>query len=314
MNNKTFLPIICGPTAVGKTELALKLAEVFGMEIVSADSRQVYRLMDIGTAKPTRAEQARVRHHLVDVVWPDEDFNAARFAERAHAAIADLAGRGSMPLLVGGTGLYIRALTEGLLRAPAADPAVRGRLQRAAADQGSAALHNRLHEVDPVAARRLHPNDLVRVIRALEVYEQTGRPLSDYQNDHRFSDRPYRTLKIGLSIDRAELYRRIDARAEQMFNAGLLQEVEAILAAGYAGSLKTLQTIGYRQAMMLLEGQLSPAEALSDLQQATRRYAKQQLTWLQQDKSIKWFASSVHFDTIAEFIENFYENKRSGYA
>jgi tRNA dimethylallyltransferase len=306
MSDKPFLPIICGPTAVGKTDLALKLAEYFGMEIISADSRQVYRLMDIGTAKPTQLEQQRVRHHLLDVVWPDEDFNAARFTELANVAVYEILERKKLPLLVGGTGLYIRALTEGLLRAPGADPAVRRRLKQWAAEVGHEALHGRLREVDPDAAERLHPKDLVRVIRALEVYEQTGRPLSDYQREHQFGDRPYRTLKIGLSADRDVLYRRIDLRAERMFEAGLLEEVESLLVAGYSETLKSLQTIGYRQALQVLRGELSRSDATSDLQRTTRRYAKQQLTWLRRDKTIKWVDSSADFDTIREFIENFY--------
>ena len=308
MKNKPLLPIICGPTAVGKTALALSLAEFFPMEIVSADSRQVYRLMDIGTAKPTGIERRQVRHHLLDVVWPDEDFNAAQFAGLASSAVSEIRERGSLPLLVGGTGLYIRALTEGLLRAPGADPAIRRRLKQTAAEEGPGRLHRKLADVDPAAAARLHPNDLVRVIRALEVYEQTGRPLSDFQQAHGFGDQPFRTLKIGLTADRDILYQRIDARAVQMFEDGLLQGVETILKAGYPETLQSLQKIGYRQALQVLQGKLPLPDALSDLQRATRRYAKQQLTWLRQDKSINWVDSSVDFDTIRKFIENFFMN------
>ena len=308
MKNKPLLPIICGPTAVGKTSLALSLADVFNMEIVSADSRQVYRLMDIGTAKPTSAERQRVRHHLVDIVWPDEDFNASQFAVLASTAIGEILESNRLPLLVGGTGLYIRALTEGLLRAPGADPAIRRRLKQTAADEGHDVLHQKLAEVDPTAAERLHPNDLVRVIRALEVYEQTGRPLSDFQQAHGFGDQPFRTLKIGLAADREILYQRIDARSVRMFEEGLLHEVESILKAGYRETLKSLQTIGYRQALLVLQGKLSLPDALNDLQRATRRYAKQQLTWLRQDKSINWVDSSADFDTIRKFFDDFYMN------
>lgn len=305
---KPFLPIICGPTASGKTELALKLAEQFPVEIVSADSRQVYRMMDIGTAKPSRAEQNMVRHHLIDIVWPDENINAALFADLARNAIEDIGKRQCLPLLVGGTGLYIRALTEGLLHAPGADPVVRKRLSLWADQCGNEVLHQHLSAVDPITAARLHPNDRVRIIRALEVYEQTGRPLSELQERHRFADRPYRLLKVGLTCLREDLDRRIEVRAGKMFEAGLLDETEQLLKAGYGDNLKSLRTIGYRQAVQVLRGHSSYDEALLDLQRSTRRYARQQLTWLRQDNTIKWVDSSVDFDTIRKLIEDFYAN------
>lgn len=300
------LPIICGPTAVGKTDLAIRLSEFFPFEVVSADSRQVYRLMDIGTAKPSAAEQSQLKHHLIDVVWPDEEYNASLFAEQARQAIRTIINRGRRPLLVGGTGLYIRALTEGLIQAPGADPEVRSRLNRWAEEAGSVPLHQRLQEVDPQAAGRLHPNDRVRIVRALEVYEQTGRPLSEFQAEHQFADRPYHTLKVGLVAERDLLYRRIDERAELMFASGLLEETEQLLSAGYDPELKSLRTIGYRQAIQFLVGKCSREDALEDLQRATRRYARQQITWLKQDKSIKWVDSCADFDKIQKFIADFY--------
>ena len=300
------LPIICGPTAVGKTDLAIRLAEYFPFEVVSADSRQVYRLMNIGTAKPSVAEQSLVKHHLIDVVWPNEEYNASLFADQAQQAIQEIGTRGHMPLLVGGTGLYIRALTEGLIQAPGADPEVRSRLNLWADEAGSELLHQRLQGVDPRAAERLHQNDRVRIIRALEVFEQTGRPLSEFQAEHQFSDRPYRTLKLGLMLERDLLYQRIDSRAEQMFATGLLEETESLLKAGYDPELKSLRTIGYRQAIQLLNGDCSREEALEDLQRTTRRYARQQITWLKQDKSIKWVDSFADFDKIQKFIADFY--------
>lgn len=300
------LIVICGPTAVGKTRLALELAERLGAEIVSADSRQVYRLMDIGTAKPTAGEQQRARHHLIDVVWPDEDFNAADFAAEAGHAIEDIRRRGKLPMLVGGTGLYIRALTEGLLEAPGSDAGLRDRLHACAENEGSAALHARLAHVDPEAAKRLHPNDLVRIVRALEVFELSGRPLTAFQQEHGFSRQPYRTLKIGLELDRKVLYRRIDQRAEAMITEGLIDEAQALLAAGYSPGLKALRTIGYRQAFALLRGELSRIEAVADLQRATRRYAKQQLTWFRRDTEIFWVDSSEDFVTIHKLIEKFH--------
>lgn len=299
--------MICGPTAVGKTAVAIRLAEQFAGEIVSADSRQIYRLMDIGTAKPTAAEQARVRHHLIDLVWPDETFSAARFAEQAGQTIDRILERGRHPLLVGGTGLYIRALTEGLLDAPAADPQLRAELRAIAEREGSAELHRRLAEVDPTAAARLHPNDLVRIERALEVQALTGRPLSQLQQEHAFGQRRYRTLKIGLDCDRQALFERIDRRAVQMFADGLLDEARQLLTAGYAPASTALRTIGYRQAVAVLRAEMSEADALLDLQRATRRYARQQLTWFRRDSSIIWLDSSTDFVKIQKLIENFYD-------
>jgi len=300
------LTIICGPTAVGKTELTLALAERFDGEIISADSRQVYRLMDIGTAKPTKDDQQQVRHHLIDVVWPNEAFNAARFIALAEAAMQSIRQRNKRPFLAGGTGLYIKALTEGLLDAPGADPELRKRLHDRAEQEGSQALHTELAKVDPQSAARLHANDLVRIVRALEVFRQSGRPLSALQDEHGFNSGHYRTLKIGLTCARETLYERIDRRAEAMFRQGLIEEAEQILQAGYDPDLKIFKTIGYRQAFALLRGEISRAEALDDLKRSTRRYAKQQITWFRKDKSIIWLESSSDFVTIQKLIEDFH--------
>ena len=300
------LTVICGPTAVGKTELALALAESFDGEIISADSRQVYRLMDIGTAKPTLDELQRVRHHLINVVWPNQEFHAARFIELAEAAMLDIRHRNKQPFLVGGTGLYIRALTEGLLNAPGADPALRKELHDRAEHEGSEVLHAELAGIDPDSAARLHPNDLIRIVRALEVFHLSGRPLSELQNEHGFNTEHYRTLKIGLTCDREILYDRIDRRSEAMFQEGLLEEAEQILQAGYDAGLKIFRTIGYRQAFALLRGEITRDEAVEDLKRCTRRYAKQQVTWFRKDKSIIWLESSSDFVTIQKLIENFH--------
>lgn len=308
LNNtdKTRLVVICGPTAVGKTALALDLAEKFNGEIVSADSRQIYCRMDIGTAKPTAEEQNRVRHHLIDVVNPDQEFHAARYVEFAEAAINDIVSRGKRVFLAGGTGLYIKALTEGLLEAPGADSVLRKELHERAEREGSAALHAELVQVDPVSAERLHPNDLIRIVRALEVYSQGGKPLSSLQDEHGFRGEQFKTLKLGLDCERELLYERIDKRSEQMFETGLLEEAQGLLDAGYDPDLKILRTIGYRQAFAFLRNEMSREEALEDLQRATRRYAKQQLTWFRKDKSIIWLESSDDFDTIQKLIEDFY--------
>lgn len=306
IDERPALPVICGPTAVGKTALALRLAEEFDGEIISADSRQVFRLMDIGTAKPTAEEQQAVRHHLIDVAWPDQEFNAAHFLTYAEPVINDIMQRDKRPLLVGGTGLYIKALTEGLLQAPSADQAFRDHLHARAEQEGRPALHAELARVDPDSAARLHANDLIRIVRALEVYEQSGRPLSALQDHHGFRCQPYRTIKICLNLDRHLLYQRINRRAVLMFEQGLLEEAESLLKAGYDPALKSLRTIGYRQAFALLRGEMSYAEALDSLQQSTRRYAKQQLTWFRKDKSMIWLESSGDFVTIRKLIHGFY--------
>ena len=305
-SDKTRLVVVCGPTAVGKTALALELAEKFNGEIVSADSRQIYRDMDIGTAKPTIAEQERVRHHLIDVVSPAEEFHAARYIELAEAAINDIISRGKKVFLVGGTGLYIKALTEGLLDAPGADSELRKSLHERAEREGSSILHAELEQVDPDSAQRLHPNDLIRIVRALEVYSQCGKPLSVLQEEHGFREEQFITLKLGLDCERELLYERIEKRSEQMFELGLLEEAQRLLDAGYDPDLKILRTIGYRQAFAFLRGVMSREEALEDLKRATRRYAKQQLTWFRKDKSIIWLESSDDFDTIQQLIEDFY--------
>ena len=306
IDKRPVLPVICGPTAVGKTALALQLAEAFDGEIISADSRQVFRLMDIGTAKPTLEEQQRAKHHLIDVAWPDEEFHAAHFLAHAEPLVKDILQRNKRPFLVGGTGLYIKAFTEGLLDAPSADQAFRDHLQGRAEKEGRSVLHAELAKVDPESAARLHPNDLIRIVRALEVYEQSGKPLSSLQDDHGFKGQPYRTIKICLHMDRDALYQRINQRAKVMFEEGLLEEAESLLKAGYDPALKTLRTIGYRQAFALLSGAMTYEQALESLQQATRRYAKQQLTWFRKDKSMIWLESSADFVTIRKMIDEFY--------
>lgn len=304
MGKTPFLPIILGPTAVGKTALSLELAESIDAEIVSADSRQIYRLMDIGTAKPSPKERQLVPHHLIDIVWPDEKFNVSYYVHLAEQAIHDIHSRGKQPLLVGGTGLYIRALTEGLLNAPGADPVLRQHLHEKAQKEGNESLHAELSKVDSQMAGRLHPNDLVRIVRALEVYYSSGLRLSELQNAHGFRQNPYRTLKIGLFCDRTSLYEKIEKRSEKMFEQGLIEEAKAILDAGYDPKLKILQTIGYRQAFAVLNGKLKLDEALDDLKRSTRRYAKQQLTWFRNDKRIIWLESSCDFAKILKLVEN----------
>lgn len=300
------LVVICGPTASGKTALALELAQKFPMEIISADSRQVYRGMDVGTAKATRAERAAVPHHLIDVVDPDEEFTAGRFVTLSQEAVSSIGRRGHHPLLVGGTGLYIKTLTAGLLEAPPADEALRLRLTDLEEQYGEGTLHARLQQVDPALAEKLSPRDRVRIVRALEVFQLTGQRLSELQARHGFADTPFRLLKIGVRADRDTLYRRIDERVHRMVAEGLVAEVEALLAKGYSSHLKSMQTIGYREIIRFLHGDFSLDEAISRIQQESRRYAKRQMTWFRRDSSIIWVDSSRESDKIHELMECFY--------
>jgi tRNA dimethylallyltransferase len=288
------LVLLAGPTAAGKTALSLELAGRFGAEIVGADSVQVYRGLDIGSAKPTPAERARAPHHLLDVADPAEGFSAARYAELADAAIADIAGRGRRALVVGGTGLYIKALLWGLAPAPPVDQALRDQLQSQWEAEGPAALHARLAGLDPEAAARLHPNDRQRVLRALEVCLQTGAPFSRRQQAHGFARPRYPHLIIGLERPREELNQRIEARARDMWEGGLLEEVRGLLARGTPPDAPGLASLGYRQAVAVLAGDMQPQEALFDMIRATKAYAKRQLTWFRGVQGLHWHHADDH--------------------
>lgn len=295
-STKPRIVIICGPTGIGKTSIAVELARDVGGEIVSADSMQVYRRMNIGTATPSADEQAAVRHHLIDVVDPDEAFDAAEFARRAHAVIADIAARHLIPFVVGGTGLYIKALLYGLFRARPADPDVLARLRREAKDAGAQRLHDRLRQRDPASAGRIHPNDTFRIVRALEVIESTGEPVSAHRRRHGFTETNYQAFKIGLTMDREALYARIDARVEVMLRQGLLKEVERLVASGYSPDLKSMQSIGYRHMLAFCAGETTWQEAVDTLKRDSRRYAKRQFTWFRADDEITWY----HPEQLAE--------------
>jgi tRNA dimethylallyltransferase len=304
--DKARLVIILGPTASGKTELAVRLAERFGGEIVNADSMQVYRGMDIGTAKPSPEQRLRVPHHLIDIVAPDVNFSASDFRREAALAIADIAGRGKRAFIVGGTGLYIRALLQGLVDSPSGAGAVRRELEETAKRIGNEALLGELARVDPETAVRLHPNDLVRVIRALEVYRLTGRPISQQRSEHGFAGDFYRALKIGLTVERGELYERIDRRVERMVGEGLVEEVRDLLARGFSPGSKALRSIGYRQICAYLAGEYGLDEAVRLIKRDTRHYAKRQLTWFNADTEIKWVEYSDNFATIYNYVIEFF--------
>ncbi|GAB6097865.1 tRNA (adenosine(37)-N6)-dimethylallyltransferase MiaA [Desulfatiferula olefinivorans] len=287
--DKPNIIVVCGPTGIGKTAAAIGLCKALGGRIINADSMQIYRFMDIGTAKPTADERAQVPHDLVDIVNPDEPYDAARFAGDADACIRALWAAGIVPVVAGGTGLYIKALVGGLFRARPADPAVLARLEKACREQGAGMLHDRLKTLDPEAACRIHPNDAFRIIRALEIFETTGRPISDYQAAHGFADRPYRVLTLGLAMDRERLYERINRRVDLMIEAGFVDEVKGLLARGYSPTLKSMGSLGYRHIIAWLGGRETWDETLRLLKRDTRRYAKRQMTWFRADPAVEWF-------------------------
>jgi len=286
---KPHLTVIAGPTASGKSALAMELAEAWDAELVSADSQQVYRHFDLGTAKPTDAELRRVPHHLVSVVEPLEPFDAGRFQELADAAISDITSRGKRVIVVGGTGLYLRILLHGVVPAPPSDPDLRARLEAEAEAQGNAALHARLAAVDPVSAARLHPADRQRVVRALELFEQTGRPQSELFAEHRFADSRYPFTLWVLEPSREALYAAINARAQAMFEGGLVEEVERLVRRGYREAAP-MRSVGYAQALEVLEGRWSREAGLLAMQQATRNYAKRQLTWFRKEPAARFLS------------------------
>ena len=280
---------IVGPTAAGKSEVALALAAEIGGEIVSADSRQVYRCLDIGTAKPSAAERASVPHHLLDVVDPDVTFDAARYRELAHTAVEAIHARGRPVIICGGTGLYLRALLRGLFRGPARSPELRARLHALEERDGPGALHRLLTAADPAAAARLHPHDLLRVVRALEVLELTGRPISAWQAEHRFGDRGVRALVLGCARPREELAARIEVRCRAMLAAGLLDEIRGLWARGYGPELPSLRSVGYGEMGAYLRGECDRASAFDAFARATRRLAKRQRAWFRAESAILWF-------------------------
>ena len=288
---------LVGPTAVGKTARAIELAQRFEGEIVSADSRQIYRGMDIGTAKPTRDEQAQAPHHLIDIVHPDEFYTLAQYQDDAYAAIDDILARGKQPFLVGGTGLYIRAVVEGL-RIPRVPPNEELRAQLAAQD--GAALYERLCALDPDAAARIDPRNVRRTIRALEVCLMTGARFSELGKS---TPPPYRITQIGLTSSRSELYARIDARIDRMMADGLVAEVQTLVAQGYGWELPSMSGLGYRQIGEYLRGEASLDTAVANIRRATRDFVRRQYAWFRlRDERIHWY-ESARFTEIEAFVQ-----------
>ncbi|MDI6772238.1 MAG: tRNA (adenosine(37)-N6)-dimethylallyltransferase MiaA [bacterium] len=297
------LAVLCGPTAVGKTAVAVALAERMGAEIVAADSRAVYRGADVGTAKPTMEERRRVRHHLLDVADPGEAFTLADYQRLARLALADIRARGLLPLLVGGTGLYIRAIVDGLSLPPVPpDHALRAALEADESVHGPGHLHARLAVLDPAASARIHPRNLRRVIRAMEVVLRTGRPISTQQRQGGGAVAGAVAM-VGLTIERTQLYRRVDARVEAQMASGLEEETRRLLDRGVPLAAPIMQALGYKEIAGWLLGSYAAAEAVRRLKRNTRRYAKRQLTWFRRDARIHWVdATGLTQDSVVERV------------
>jgi tRNA dimethylallyltransferase len=303
LSNRIKIIAIGGPTCTGKSDLAVHAAKGLGGEIVNGDSMQVYRYFDIGTAKPSPAARKSVPHHLIDIVDPDEEFNAALFRDAADEAIAEISSRGSVPIIAGGTGLYLRALFYGLFPARR-DDALRERLSDEY-DGDPVAFYERLKAVDPVYAMKISFRDRIRMVRAMEIYLLGGRPVSELEEDHGFREPRYDICSIGLTAPREELYRRIDDRVLAMLSHGLVDEAKSILARGYDSELKPFSSIGYREVLRYLSGSIGYEDMVKDIQKNTRRYAKRQFTWFAKEKNMKWFEYPRETGRIVEVISGF---------
>ena len=302
--------VITGPTATGKTALAIALAQRFDGEIVNADSMQVYRHLDIGTAKPAAEERAKVPHHLIDVVAPDVAYSAGRYATEAREAAARIHSAGRLVVLTGGTGLYIKAFLKGIVDTGAVDHVLRTDLEReheeAVSSGDPGRLHRRLAAIDPQSARAIHPHDAKRVVRALELFESGGLTASQRRAAHGFDDERYRVLHLALDLEREALNRRIDARCQQMLDAGLLREVRSLVDRGYGFQLRPMQAIGYRHLQPVVQGSDTLANALEAMRRDTRRYARRQRTWLRKVPEATWVDAQA-CDEIIERVEAFVE-------
>lgn len=304
--------ILVGPTAIGKTSMSLAIAEQFDCEIVSVDSMQVYRLMDIGTAKASSEDRSRVRHHLIDIIDPDEQYDAARFAVDAKAAIADIHSRNRLPLVTGGTGLYLRALLEGIFECLPADRDIRQKLQQRLVEEGADTLFQELTACDPVSASRIHVNDRQRLVRALEIYHVTGIPWSVHLEQQKIAHSAGdagNILQIGLTCDRSVLYQRINKRCQEMVENGLEREVRDLLAQGYRKDLPSLRSIGYRHIIQYIDKIWNINEVVDYLARDTRRYAKRQYTWFNANHSLEWHAPE-DLDVICQRISHWIEDRR----
>ncbi len=303
LSNRIKVLAIGGPTCTGKSDLGMIIGKKFGGEIVNGDSMQVYRYFDIGSAKPSRASREELPHHLIDIADPDEEFNAAVFRKKADEAIRDITLRGKLPIVVGGTGLYLRALFYGLFPAKR-DDALRDRLNSEYA-RDPAAFYERLKSVDAAYAMRISFRDRIRSVRAMEIYLLEGKPFSELEKEHGFKKALYDVCTIGLTAPRDELYGRINTRVVAMLEAGLVEEVKSILARGYAEDVKPFSSIGYREVLSYLKGFIEYEDMLKDIQKNTRHYAKRQFTWFAKEKDIAWFGYPRDLDRVFEKIAGF---------
>ena len=300
------LVILAGPTAVGKTSLALELAQMLKTDIISADSAQVYRELDIGTAKPTAHEQKKARHHLIDQVNPDQNYSAADYQKDADQVITHLWQQNKLPFMVGGTGLYIKAVTERFAFGPkGADQELRDKFIKQCHEEGLDRLYEKLNKVDPEAASKIHPNDRKRIIRALEVYTLEGKPISEQVIETRTKISPYRLYFHGLTMDRDQLYARIERRVDLMLEEGFLEEVKNLVAKGYSLKSPGMQILGYRQLAEYLEGSITFNAAVQEIKKQTRNLAKRQLTWFRREEAIEWHEINNQ-STFSDIAENIY--------
>jgi len=293
--------VVVGPTASGKKKFALKAAERYGGEIISADSRKVYRFLDIGTAKPSREDRAGIPHHLIDIVDPDEPFSAGEWVRRASQAVENILARGALPVISGGTGFYLEAFQNGLNESIDAGQGVRNKLENELAENGLESLYNTLKNIDSARAAELHKNDAFRIMRALEVYYSTGKPFSALRNEPRVSGGDYDYYIVGLRMEREELYRRIGHRVDSMVLNGLLGEIEAILDRGYTRNLISLDTVGYKEWFQYLDGNDSFEQCVELIKRNTRRYSKRQITWFRMRQGIRWIDDAERMNFTQEF-------------
>jgi tRNA dimethylallyltransferase len=304
LNNKPKIVIIVGPTAVGKTDISIATAKSLNGEIISADSAQVYKYMDIGTAKISPDEMQGIKHHMIDEVTPDQSFSVANFRDKADHYIQELTAKGKLPIIVGGTGLYINALINNLdFTKSIGDEDFRERMQEIADNKGNEYLYEMLKDIDIDSYHRLHANDVRRVIRALEVYEFTGKTITHFQEESKKLPPRYNCAYIGLTMDRQKIYKRIEQRVDAMIEQGLIEEVKKLLNMGYNRDLVSMQALGYKEIVGYLEGEISLEEALFILKRDSRHYAKRQLTWFRRDERIKWFNIDEYQDRIT-LVEN----------
>ncbi|MEN6321444.1 MAG: tRNA (adenosine(37)-N6)-dimethylallyltransferase MiaA [Syntrophaceae bacterium] len=301
---KPRLIVIIGPTAVGKTEVAIKMAREWGAEIISADSMQIYRFMDIGTAKPSVEERSLVSHHLIDVVNPDQQFNAAIFIELANRIIKKLHDQKKPVFVVGGTGLYVKTLLGGLFQGPNANEELRTLYKQELRQFGKDYLYEKLKKRDEKAADQIDKNDVVRIIRALEVLDLCGESIVEKQKAHNFGCNLYDCIKIGLMLERSELYKRIDQRTDTMIQDGLVDEVQGLLSLGFEENLKPMQSLGYKHIACYLKGKCSCEDAVRLIKRDTRHYAKRQMTWFCKDQEIEWF-NPADIDAVRKKIDQF---------